>query len=683
MLWPLLTTELADYPGRLSLTARMVVSCTLVMIIIMVFRIPNAALGAYLPLLFPRDSLRTTWRAASVTIAVCIAGTGALLLGAMLFAASPMLHFFWSIGSIFAVFYLMSAMTVSSAAIGFGLLAVNGLSIWDATLPANARVTLTLYMLWSVLIGCAVTAIVEVLFAHTHPSETIGAGLRERLSVVRTLFRTYANGDQPSSLLRHHLRQYLYRGNGHLHEILLRSSYDEPYRDQLNTALSLSRELVELAVNLGEFEQHPSPEDRRRLAAVAAVLAQVDSHLGKQETPDRVELPDSFFISQTMPSLGEIERNVDLIADVFSEGSAGPLLPQSSIAASRVFVEDAFSSKRHLLIAFRGTLAASLCYIAYLSVGWKGLNASVITCFLTSLSSIGISRQKQLLRLLGTLAGGCVLGIGSQAFLLPHIDTLPEFAVIFSACMFLCCWVATSSPRLAYGGLQMALAYNLVNLNGFAINTSLVSARDALLGIVLGLVAMWAIYDHLWATTSTAALRKLFIHNLRCMAGIGMDGNARHIAHVREQIARNFEDMQSFADSLFHEPHVKDEQERSVVNRIRHWQPELRALSLVQFGLLQQFAKEGVHSSLSEAAYREVSSTLDGIAAMLEGGKNDLHQRNVFPKILSAIEQVPETEGTNEQVHLEIRLSHSLLVLAKDLRERSLRMVEGQVEVGR
>ncbi len=101
--------ELAMYPGRLSLMFRIVLACTSVMVLVMVFRIPAAVLGAYYPLLLSRDSPRATRRSALRTSIACTLGAVEIIIGAMLFAGSPFLHFFWLVTNLFAVFYLISA----------------------------------------------------------------------------------------------------------------------------------------------------------------------------------------------------------------------------------------------------------------------------------------------------------------------------------------------------------------------------------------------------------------------------------------------------------------------------------------------------------------------------------------------------------------------------------------------
>src|SRR5262249_60823195 len=79
-------------------------------------------------------------------------------------------------------------------------------------------------------------------------------------------------------------------------------------------------------------------------------------------------------------------------------------------------------------------------------------------------------------------------------------------------------WFMTSSPRLSYFGLQMALAFYLINLQEFKIQTSLEVARDRVLGILLGLFMMWVVFDRLWGAPAAVEMKKTFISNLRLLA---------------------------------------------------------------------------------------------------------------------------------------------------------------------
>src|SRR5689334_2826017 len=118
----LLKDELAPYPGRVALVARMVIATTLVMIISMTFRIPDGAYGAIYALTISRESPQGTIRGArSVGTALAISAAY-VLIGALFFLDDPTLRFLWVIGTLFTMFYAISTMTNYSAAARFGYL---------------------------------------------------------------------------------------------------------------------------------------------------------------------------------------------------------------------------------------------------------------------------------------------------------------------------------------------------------------------------------------------------------------------------------------------------------------------------------------------------------------------------------------------------------------------------------
>jgi len=69
------------------------------------------------------------------------------------------------------------------------------------------------------------------------------------------------------------------------------------------------------------------------------------------------------------------------------------------------------------------------------------------------------------------------------------------FALPFAAVSATAAWVAASSPRLSYFGRQMALAYYLTMFQGWGIAASLATSRDRLMGILLGLIVMWLVFE--------------------------------------------------------------------------------------------------------------------------------------------------------------------------------------------
>jgi multidrug resistance protein MdtO len=171
---------------------------------------------------------------------------------------------------------------------------------------------------------------------------------------------------------------------------------------------------------------------------------------------------------------------------------------KNSESSNRIFVEDAFTNPEHLRFALSGTLAAMVCYILYMGLDWPGISTSVTTCVLTALSNIGASRQKQVLRIAGAIIGGFIFGLGSQIFILPYIDSITGFTVLFAVVSAFAAYISTSSSRLSYAGLQIALAFYLINLSEFSIQLSLSVARDRAIGVLLGVFMMWLVFERFY-----------------------------------------------------------------------------------------------------------------------------------------------------------------------------------------
>jgi multidrug resistance protein MdtO len=148
-------------------------------------------------------------------------------------------------------------------------------------------------------------------------------------------------------------------------------------------------------------------------------------------------------------------------------------LPSDETPRLKIVAPDALVNPEHFKFAVKGCVAASVSYIIYSSIAWPGISTAVTTCLLTALSTIGVSRQKQMLRFAGALIGGFVIGIGSQIFILPNLDSIAGFTVLFILVTALSSWFMTCSPRLSYFGLQVVLAFYLINVHEFSVQTSL------------------------------------------------------------------------------------------------------------------------------------------------------------------------------------------------------------------
>jgi multidrug resistance protein MdtO len=238
----------------------------------------------------------------------------------------------------------------------------------------------------------------------------------------------------------------------------------------------------------------------------------------------------------------------------------------------------ALSNFEHIRYGLRGCLAASLCYLIYNALFWPEISTAVTTCLLTALSTIGASRQKQILRFAGAVVGGFVIGMGAQIFILPYIDSIGGFIVLFAVVMGAAAWVASSSPRLSYFGTQVAFAFCLINLQEFKIQTSLAVARDRVVGILLGLVMMWLAFDRLWSASAGVEMKEAFVGTLRLLAQFAREPVSKDIRiaiersyALRETINAQFNKVRSLADGVLFEFGSSRHQDLHLRDQIRRW----------------------------------------------------------------------------------------------------------------
>ena len=170
----------------------------------------------------------------------------------------------------------------------------------------------------------------------------------------------------------------------------------------------------------------------------------------------------------------------------------------------------------------------------------------MITCVVTALSTVGEQRQKQLLRLTGVYAGG-LMGLAAVIYIVPNLDTIVGLLLLVAAGTACCGWVAAGSVRSSYAGFQMALAFFIMLLPGFETSIDLTNIRDRFVGILVGVMAMWIFFDHVWHTSSRRQLVDRLISILRLM------GEAKNVVPADLAVAEARRQASQFRRELYGE----------------------------------------------------------------------------------------------------------------------------------
>ena len=511
-----------------------------------------------------------------------------------------------------------------------------------------------------------VTSGVELVFRRVRPGDDIVVPVADRLAAIHSVLICYAEGRPVDQATEEKVIRLGMLGTSTLRRALRRSDYSPQYRAQMSGVVALVGTLVDITTALTQLSFEPSSIDqehlREHLRNLAAAVASIRSDLMYRRIPGSIQV-NTEEEPHRVPLLREMENTIALIPQAFagSRSIDEYQAPSEEMPRSKLIAADAFVNPEHFRFALKGCFAVSACYVIYNAIDWPGMAIPVmLTCFLTAVSTIGTSRQRQVLRFAGFVVGGLLIGMSAQVFILPYVDSIAGFTVFFVLVTALAAWFMTSSPRLSFFGLQLGAVFYVININQkFARETSLSVARDRVAGVFLGLLMMWLIFDQLWGASASVEMRRAFISTLRLLAQFAREPVSADIrsaiqrtSALHDTINTKFDNVRSLADGVLLEFGPSRRHDLALRDRIRRWQPQLRALFLMRGASLKYRLQlpgfvlpEAVIASLQ--AYDECSAQmLENMADRMEGKTSQ--GRPVSADSFALLEQIRESCRTDE-----------------------------------
>jgi multidrug resistance protein MdtO len=690
-----LREELAPYPGRGVIVARILCAAAIVMILTMTFQIPFGWVATLFTLLITRESPEATVKAARVVMVAFAAGGVDVLVGAMFFSGEPLLRLAWVILSLFLAFFLLGAMANYAAALQFGTLICISIPIWDQHISAEQKVETTLWAIGAILMATFTATVVELIYAGLQPYQAITVSLTRRLTATSALLHSWSEGIQDKEAEQHAMRMSIL-GTSRMRKDLQRTGYAPEYAQRMGAIVALVGRLVDLAAAVPQFAGYevafPESSERERLLRLIDRVEAIVDRLRDRAAPMPALAAEGAGAAGTIPLLAEMEGTTDLIVEMFGAAEAPNYLALAPIeeenAQPRFFLPDAFLNPRHLRFAIRGALAAIACYIFYNVVDWPGLSTSVVTCFLTALTTIGASRQKQALRFSGAIVGGFIFGFGAQIFVLPGIDSITGFLLLLTAVTLFAAWFAVAGPRLSYFGVQVAAAFFLINLNEFRFQTSLSVARNRVIGVLLGLAMMWLIFDQFWSASAVVTMRQTFVSGLRMLARLmrePLSPDPRLVVDqtlmLRDTINTTFENLRQQADGVSLEFGPSRERDLAVRAQLLGWSLQLRIFFLARNTLLKYrmhlpgFELPPDKQQAQKNFDNGMAVVLDAMADRLDGkpqqpGELDPHE--LFEQLEKAMRRPSAGEAPSEAARYQqtfVPLTQRIVGILATLRE--------------
>jgi multidrug resistance protein MdtO len=521
----LLRDELRPTPSRWRATLRITLACVAASWPVMAFHLHVALVVMILMFLISRDDTTTTLLGTVLGLIGVTISCGLLLLTYVCFADLTWMRILLVPTFIALGLYLNRIVTAGPLGTVLGLPLALGMVVPDVIPSTEFLTRFPFYLWWAAALGLSVNLVVQYLLNPERAQSVLARGLTSRLEAVEAVLLKLAG--EESSRRSISLRVLAIEGAAEQLHLLKMASAAEPFLKKHHEKLAIQIILVDRLVTAAavlEEQSVPLPDEAiaARLHRMAAEVAAWREAILERRWPkfgEPVDVPAQ--IAGIPPMLLEMERVLHLLSKsedaTPEELKSFPLVPKGGAVAA-----DAFRNPEYVHFAIKGALAGFICYLIFTLSAYQGIYTSVVTCIVCSLSTIGASAQKGILRFAGSAVGGG-LGVIALTCIFPYLDSIAGFWVPFAAVTGLAAYVTFSGPSLSYGGYQIGLAFYKCVLQSYGPYTELRVVRDRLIGIALGLTVFGLISNWLWpvkALENTRAKLASALQTLAKLAGL-------------------------------------------------------------------------------------------------------------------------------------------------------------------
>ena len=491
-LWPFLTRELRDAPGRANYTLRLTLSCAVLIVLFMTLHIPFLAVALIVVFYVSQPNVLMIKLVSVVFVLTVSVALGGVLLIIKWTYDYPLIRLVASVILFFCAIYLMRVLGKLGLAFFVVALAV----IYAQTFPSMTSqseilVRLLLWLWVAINTAILVTLLVNACFQQAFPGYQFKARLVVMLRQTARRLSQPDDGTPPPTVTEiagqfNQLRSLYQQAARATPEI---AASPQAWQSLMAAALSCSH----LTALLQPGDDHP--DARRRIASQLNALA--------DNLPAAAEVQPLI-----VPRDGANSAILQEIAEVLARLARGETipLPQGEVEKAPLLLPDAWSNPAYPHFALKTLLATLLCYVFYTAADWQGIHTIMLSCVIVAQPGLGATMQKTWLRIGGALLA-TLIALLLIVFVQPWTDSLSGLLAMTLPVFALAAWIAAGSERIAYAGIQIGFTFALAFLSWFGPLSNLTELRDRVIGILLGVLVSSIVHLYLWPDSEAPQLK--------------------------------------------------------------------------------------------------------------------------------------------------------------------------------
>jgi multidrug resistance protein MdtO len=593
-----LRRELAPFPGRMSMTMRLVVTVTIVTIISLALQVPQLAFSAFFCFFVTKENrVLTLFTGVLMILGVTVATIINLLLYTWVFDY-PEYRVPVMACLIFCAMFLSRTFVIGPLGFAVGFFSALMLTIGEAAPDTETLVRNELWLWVAVVYPIALTVFVNQLLLPADPWTALVRAFELRLDAASAALNRVIREGSAGGQTNQPLLNLATRGGavmfGYLH--FSEMQYPELKRRHpfLVETISAASHLANATASL-EF-RNPQALSTDDISHARTLLSEIDvlkTHLPEKErvlSSRKTPLP-----LPALPQLRELQFALESFRDTMIQGASDYSSVNITKTKKPLFSPDAFTNPVYVQFALKVAFAALFCYILYSALHWPGISTSFVTCCFIALGNTGATIYKSWLRFFGCLAGG---GCGYLAlfFLIPHMVSITSLVLLTAAGTILAGWIAGGTERISYAGLQFAFAFYLSIFQGFEPEVNLTTIRDRLAGILLGTFVSAMMFRYVWPEHAADQLRVTLARVLRTISqlvclpkpdsAMETDGNKAKSLHTA--LSNDLDNVMVLSEQAAVENVMFDNPKNFSTTMLEHISSHAQSLGLITTALLRR-----------------------------------------------------------------------------------------------